>query len=89
MAQSGALRHYLGMRCADPTQAVGILAWVLRRRYGLTALRVKLDRVAYVGRGASAADHRRVVASQAHAARVRAAAGQLLSGPRARASERH
>ena len=55
------------MRCADPGRATGGLAWLLRRRWGLTALRenarLKLDRLEYVGRGATAALQRRAIAS--------------------------
>ena len=93
MAHCGAERHWRGMRCDDPGHAIGTLAWLLRRRWGLTALRenarLKLDRLQYVGRGAAAAIQRRTLASQAHAARQRAAACTFLSGPRARAWTRN
>ena len=89
MSQCGAQRHWRGMRCEDPGSATGTLAWLLRRRWGLTALRenarLKLDRLQYVGRGAAAAIQRRALASEAFAARQRASARTLLSGPRARA----
>lgn len=89
MAQCGAQRHWRGMRCEDPSSAIGSMAWLLRRRWGLTALRenarLKLGRLQYVGRGAAAASQRRALGSEAHAARQRAAACTLLSGPRARA----
>jgi len=92
MAQTGAQRHWRGMRCADPARALGVLAWLLRRRWGLTALRenarLKLDRLEYVGRGALAAAQRRTFAAEAQAARARAMAGTLMSGPRARAWHR-
>ena len=93
MAKSGALRHWRSMRCSDPAHAVGVVAWLLRRRWGLTALRenarLKLDRLTHVGHGAVAASRRRDMACEAHAARMRTTAGQLISGPRARAAERH
>ena len=89
MARTGAERHWRSMRCSDPVHATGVLAWLLRRRWGLTALRenarLKLDRLEYVGRGAPAAAYRRAHAAEAHAARARAAAHVFLSGPRARA----
>ena len=88
MAKIGAQRHWRNMRCDDPAAATGVLAWLLRRRWGLTTLRenarLKLDRLEYVGRGALAASRRRTGAADAHAARQRALAGTLLSGPRAR-----
>ncbi len=78
--------------CPKPPEAVhatGVLAWLLRRRWGLTALRenarLKLDRLEFVGRGATAAARRRrVQAAEAYAARQRAMAGTLQSGSRAR-----
>ena len=88
LALTGAQRHWQGMRCPAPPQAAGALAWLLRRRWGLTALReharLKLDRLEYVGRGAVAAAQRRAATMEAHAARARALAGSLVSGPRAR-----
>ena len=88
MAKTGAQRHWRSMRCEDPATATGVLAWLLRRRWGLTMLRenarLKLDRLEFVGRGALAASRRRAGAAEAHAARLRALAGTLLSGPRAR-----
>ena len=49
MARAGARRHWRGMRCREPSTATGVLAWMLRRRWGLTALRenarLKLDRL--------------------------------------------
>ena len=89
MARTGAERHWRGMRCSDPVHATGVLAWLLRRRWGLTVLRenarLKLDRLEHVGRGAPAATYRRAQAADSHAARTRAAARSFLSGPRARA----
>ena len=61
----------------------GILASTLRRRWGMTALRANarllLDRLAYVGRGATAAAHRRISNRALHAARAALRRG---GGPR-------
>ena len=88
IAKIGAQTHWRSMRCEDPVATTGVLAWLLRRRWGLTTLRenarLKLDRLEYVGRGALAASRRRTGAADAHAARQRALAGTPLSGPRAR-----
>ena len=92
MARVGAERHWIGMCCTDPAHATGVLAWLLRRRWGLTVLRenarLKLSRLEYVGPGAAEAVRRRTRASAAQAARVRAGARMLLGGPRARAWDR-
>ena len=86
-ATAGAHRHWRGMRHADAFSAAGTLAWLLRRRWALTAMRenarLKLDRLEHVGRGAVAAANRRASAWEAHNARLRATAGSLMSGPRA------
>ena len=88
IAKEGSERHWRGMRCADPARAMGSIAWLLRRRWALTAVReaarLKLDRLEYVGAGAMPAARRRVIAEAAHATRRRLAAGQLRYGPRAR-----
>ena len=69
LAGVGAVRHWRGMGCRDETGARGILAWYLRRRWALTAMReharLKLGRLQFVGRGAGRAALRR---SDAHAA---------------------
>ena len=87
-ARTGAERHWRGMRCEEPSRAIGAIAWLLRRRWGLTALReaarLKLDRLEWAGAGAVAAGQRRQNAGFAFAARARAAAGTLRNGPRAR-----
>ena len=61
--------------CLDQDSAVGCLAWLLRRRWGMCALResarLKLERLAFVGRGADAADERRQAGLAAHASRER------------------
>ena len=71
-AHTGALKHWVGMRARDPTDAIGSLAWSLRRRWGMTAwrsaARLLLDRLEYVGRGSETARARRVVASEQAAA---------------------
>ena len=63
------------MGCADLESAVGCLAWLLRRRWGLTALRecarLKLERLAFVGRGAAAAAERRQSSIAVRASRAR------------------
>ena len=87
MSHAAAQRHWRSMRCDDPAHAVGILAWLLRRRWGMTVLRenarLKLDRLEFVGRGATFAAQRRASALDVRAARARAAARTLMSGPRA------
>ena len=79
--QKGAQWHWRSMRCEDQTRAVGVLAWLLRRRWALTALRenarLKLDRLEFVGRDAFAASERRACASALHAARARASGRTL------------
>ena len=75
LARQGANAKWRQMGSNDPESAVGCLAWLLRRRWGLTALRecarLKLERLAYVGRGAAAADERRRASIAAHASRAR------------------
>ena len=85
LAHIGATRHWRGMRCKDATSAVGALAWMLRRRWALTALRenarLKLERLEFVGRGAEAAVTRRVASRTAHEARARSTAMHCSAGP--------
>ena len=73
-AQYGAQRHWVAMRANEPNDALGALAWVLRRRWGMTAwrasVRLLLDRLEYVGRGAMQGYRRRTAASE-HAAAAR------------------
>ena len=82
-ASAGAHRHWRSIGCGDDGSARGILAWMLRRRWGMTArrenARLKLERLEYVGRGAQAAADRRSLASATSAARSRAAAAFALS----------
>ena len=85
-AQAGAARHWLEMRSRSPREAVGALAWLLRRRWGLTALRenarLKLERLEFVGRGAALAADRRACAWSSAAANARRSACQFWQGPR-------
>ena len=66
-AESGATRHWRGMRARNSEEAKGVLAWLLRRRWGITALRenarLKLERLEFVGHGATAASARRANAA--------------------------
>eukprot|EP00973_Karenia_brevis_P051740 7187610-Karenia_brevis.AAC.1 len=66
-AHCGAVRHWSSMRAREPADAVGSLAWLLRRRWGVTAwreaVRLLLDRLALVGSGASLAASRRDAAA--------------------------
>jgi len=71
-AQCGAQRHWVAMRANEPDDALGTLVWVLRRRWGMTAwraaVRLLLDRLEYVGRGAMQGHMRRTAASERAAA---------------------
>ena len=71
-------RHYRSMRVAGPLEARGVLVWMLRRRWGMTALRenarLLLTRLGQVERGAAAAMTRREAAVEDAAARARRAA---------------
>ena len=75
LAKQGARVRWRDMGCPDEASAIGCLAWLLRRRWGLTALRenarLKLDRLAFVGRGAAQAADRRQRSELAHAVRSR------------------
>ena len=75
LAKKGAQVRWREMGSPDEASAVGCLAWLLRRRWGMTALRenarLKLDRMAYVGRGAAQAADRRQRSELAHLARSR------------------
>ena len=74
-AKKGAQVRWRQMGSPDEASAVGCLAWLLRRRWGMTALRenarFKLERMAYVGRGAAQAADRRQRSELAHLARSR------------------
>eukprot|EP00973_Karenia_brevis_P060221 8379624-Karenia_brevis.AAC.1 len=75
------------MHTREPIQAFGTMAWLLRRRWGLTAwraaVRLMLDRLEYVGPGAPAARSRRAAADELAAA-SRRAAHWLFRRPRRR-----
>ena len=75
VAQTGARARWRSMGCPDVAAAVGCLAWMLRRRWGIAALRenarLKLERMAYVGRGAIHAAARRQRSELEHATRAR------------------
>ena len=77
LARKGAAHHLRQMQCQDELAALGSLAWLLRRRWGMTALRenarLKIDRLGFVGRGTAAAAYRRHRNAAAHTARARAA----------------
>ena len=66
LAGAGAERHWRRMGVPSPTEARGSLAWMLRRRWALTAVReharLVLARLEYVGRGAGRAAGRRAEA---------------------------
>ena len=87
LAGIGARRHWRAMRAPGPDEAKGALAWLLRRRWALTALRenarLKLERMEFVGRGAVAAASRRATAATGEEARARRAACAFHRGPRA------
>ena len=86
-AHSGALKHWLGMRAREPSDAHGTIAWMLRRRWGMTAwrslARLILDRLEYVGAGSMRAHDRRAAASEAATA-ARRSAHWLFTRPRLR-----
>ena len=88
LAACGAERHWRGMRARSSDEARGTLAWMLRRRWALTALRenarLTLERLEFVGRGAAAAAQRRGTAAAVAAARARRQASWACSGLRAR-----
>ena len=57
LAKEGSTKLWRDMGCADAAAARGILAWSIRRRWAMTALRqnarLKIDRLTYVGQGAA------------------------------------
>ena len=75
LARTGARARWRAMGCPDETSAIGCLAWLMRRRWGIAALRenarLKLDRLACVGRGAASAALRRQRAEAEYALRAR------------------
>ena len=74
------------MQMASRGNAQGVLAWMLRRRWGMTALReaarLKLEPLEFVGRGAAAASDRRLAAASSVALAARRAACSFWQGPR-------
>ena len=85
-SSSGAAKHWRSMHAASPAEAKGGLAWLLRRRWAMTALRenarLKLERLQFVGRGAMAAAHRRAAPQAASGVAARRAACTFWQGPR-------
>jgi len=85
-AECGAGRHYRRMQARSPHEAKGALAWLLRRRWAITALRenarLKLERLEFVGPGAASAAARQAAASQGRACLLRRAPCRLASGSR-------
>ncbi len=85
-ATSGAERHWRDMRAIGPREARGALAWLLRRRWAMTALRenarLKLERMEFVGSGAAAAADRRMESTRSSAALARRSACSFWQGPR-------
>ena len=78
LAREGAGKLWRDMGCQDPVAAQGILAWSIRRRWAMAALRenarLKIDRLTYVGRGASIAAQRRATSQATWSARTEARA---------------
>ena len=83
LAKVGAERQWRSMGCQDEAGARGIIAWALRRRWALTAMReharLKLSRLQFVGPGAGRAALRRSNAQAAWAARSNAQAWEAAS----------
>ena len=72
LAEAGAEKHWRRMKARSAEEAKGAFAWLLRRRWGITALRenarLRLDRLQYLGAGARGGDQR-AAASFANAER--------------------
>ena len=88
LAQSGAERHWRRMKAKKEEHAHGALMWLLRRRWGMTALRENarliLERLPYIGAGARSKFDRsaRALAQAGKRAKARADALELSSfGP--------
>ena len=86
LAKIGSTTHWRSMRLPGPAEAHGTLAWLLRRRWAMTAVRenarLKLERLEYVGAGAAAAADRRAASFASAACTVRRAACRFHQGPR-------
>ena len=84
-ADAGARKHFRSMLANEPEEARGALAWLIKRRWGVTAVRaaarLTLGRLELVGRGAGAAVSRRREAD-GRAARARRASCWERRGPR-------
>jgi len=81
LARKGAAHFWRATGSDSEQSAIGTMAWMLRRRWGITALRenarLKIGRLGYAGRGAEAAASRRLRAESMHEARAwQAGAGQ-------------
>ena len=75
LARAGARHRWRAMGSTDEASAIGCLAWLMRRRWGMAALRenarLKLDRLSWVGRGAANAATRRLRSEQERALQAR------------------
>jgi hypothetical protein len=84
-ADAGAQNHRMSMGAKDPVEARAALVWLLRRRWGLAALRANarltIDRLEFVGRGAVAAADRRTDAATRWQHRCRQDAICARNGP--------
>ena len=84
LTAAGAERHWCSMTAPAPSQARGSLAWLLRRRWAMTAVRenarLLLSRLDQVGSGAHRAATRRI-AAEGTAARARRASCWQCRGP--------
>ena len=87
LAHVGSRRLWRSMQAHSADEAQAALAWMLRRRCALTALRenarLKLEHLEFAGRGAAPAASRRLHASVGNEARARRKACVSYRGPRA------
>ena len=60
LAERGAVIHWRRMKAREPDEAVGALAWMLRRRWGITAVResarLTLERLRFAGANPRSSD---------------------------------
>ena len=86
LAGQGSMRHWRAMGATSPAEAKGSLAWLLRRRWAMTALRenarLLLSRLEYVGSGITEAVQRRTAAATAAEVRARQSVLDIWRGPR-------
>ena len=84
LSHMGSRKHWRSMGATEAFSAAGALAWLLRRRWAMCAVRenarLTLSRLEYVGRGAHAAARRRADADGAEA-RARRASCWGVRGP--------